>query len=356
MVDILQKERLSMKRKVLFALIYAAILAVATLFVAEIAIRAVYPMPWAGYMYLPPQQHLFQYDSEIGWVGRKNASGDFANLDFKVTVHHDKYGFRNRNEFYDPKKRNFLIIGDSFGWGWGVADDEVVSQSIMDQDSGVNAYNLSAPGYGTDQQYLILRRFLTAHPTLRVSAVIVFVYVNDFEDNLYTERYGYPKSKFELTPKGDLVLTGVPVPNDRPQVYVGERRLKQVPSSFWRFSHLYNFRNKRLPHSEPFRPPPRPWSKAEQQQVDLLSRLLVEIGNLAESRGGRLFVVTVFPDKERRIDALRKAMDTLKIKHATFDRRVIPLNELWNDHHMNARGHRNLAREILRRLDPKNGF
>ena len=320
----------------------------------EAALRMVYPVPWYGYVYLPPQQHLFQYDGTLGWVGRPDSVGVFASLDFEHTVHHDEYGFRNNTDFYHPEKRNLLIVGDSFGWGWGVGDDEVVSSAMNDEAPGVNAYNLSAPGYGTDQAYLMVKRFFDNHADYRPEAVVLLFFINDFKDNVKTVRYGYPKARFILDEHGALQLTNLPIPNV-PQVYEGERKLKRLPRTFGRNFHLYNlldyfFRKKTFPHTKLMRGT-RSLTPAEQETVVLTTAIVAAMKRLVESRGASLLLVTVFSGNDPHYPPFRKMLDKEGVRHERFERTVIPRNELWNDRHMNARGHRSLALQILKWLD-----
>lgn len=76
-----------------------------------------------------------------------------------------------------------LFLGDSYGFGWAVDDDETyvhyVSQSLSDiRDLSVQCINLGVPGYNTVQEHAILARY--AHRYSPDAAVVGYV-MNDAE-------------------------------------------------------------------------------------------------------------------------------------------------------------------------------
>jgi alginate O-acetyltransferase complex protein AlgJ len=63
----------------------------------------------------------------------------------------DKYGFRNTDFIKNPK---ILIIGDSFTWGGGLNQDEIVS-SVLNRDyPDVTSYNIAPANFNTFIQLL----------------------------------------------------------------------------------------------------------------------------------------------------------------------------------------------------------
>lgn len=82
-----------------------------------------------------------------------------------------------RDASWDAKRgpQRVLILGDSFGFGWGVpADSTIVSR--IDAIEGVDAYNLSIPGDGPVRMY---HRYLRHRAAIDPDLVVVLAYVND---------------------------------------------------------------------------------------------------------------------------------------------------------------------------------
>ena len=124
------------------------------LILGEIFLRVFYPTPDYGYRYSSPQTRFFQYNELLGWTGKPSAEGQFAMSDFVSQVKHDIRGYRNDHPHFVNGKENSLVIGDSYGWGWGVSNSELFSTILSEPGGENNIYNLSAPGYSTDQQFI----------------------------------------------------------------------------------------------------------------------------------------------------------------------------------------------------------
>lgn len=49
-----------------------------SLTLAEFFVRALYPAPFLGLSYVPPQKTFFEYDERPGWRGRPGAEGHYS--------------------------------------------------------------------------------------------------------------------------------------------------------------------------------------------------------------------------------------------------------------------------------------
>lgn len=153
------------------------------------------------------------YDEELGWRGVPGASMVHSGPEWRVEVKMNGKGFRSKEEEYARAsgKKRIVVLGDSYALGYGVSE-EAGFASQLDRILGgdVEVVNLGMSGYSTDQELLLLEREGVRYdPDL----VIVAVYLNDVYDNLiryYNEWYGKPR--FVIDRRGELRLTGVPVP------------------------------------------------------------------------------------------------------------------------------------------------
>lgn len=158
----------------------------------------------------------YQHDPELGWSPIPNSSGPVTTAR-TIQVQHNSIGFRDIE--YTPDARPaILFIGDSFVWGVDAEANERFTDLLRARISSHRIVNAGVSGYGTDQQYLLLKRIW---PAIRpATVVLIFCTSNDRLDNTSNVRYdGYRKPYFLASPNGVLELRGQPVPKSR-QLYI----------------------------------------------------------------------------------------------------------------------------------------
>ncbi len=137
------------------------------------------------YLRLPfiPQRLESMPDEELGGIVAPSQRGydllgNFSVQSVPITVNSD--GHRGRDT--DWSGPVLLAVGDSQGWGTGVADDEVytaVLETWLREQPGqgdVQVVNASGPGFGPHQQLVMLRRVLAKHSS---AGVLVRVSIED---------------------------------------------------------------------------------------------------------------------------------------------------------------------------------
>ncbi|MBU1908973.1 MAG: SGNH/GDSL hydrolase family protein, partial [Verrucomicrobia bacterium] len=304
------------------------------------------------------QRGFFEYDPMLGWKGKPGAKGIFAGRSFYSRVTHNERGHRSSVPPFVAGKRNVLLLGDSFGWGYGVEDDEIPSEQMMRMRPELNMYNLSAPGYGTGQEYLALKTFLEERPGLVFDDVVLQMCWNDFWDVAETALNNYPKPMFVLR-DGELELTNVPVPPLKKHSMPKPRRSpRRTESKFWHRFHLFNLIESRVQGFARFKFRDSPPTAEDRERVALVLRLLDEMADLCRSRGARFHVVLVLFDDEdnwrwllvRRHLAGRN-IPVVDFKAYGYWRQTL----LWLDNHLNAHGNRRLAERLVAALDATAG-
>lgn len=132
---------------------------------------------------------FWQFDPTLGWRHLPAVHAPFVNRDFSVTVTINSEGLRGREY---PQQRNnkkrMLVLGDSFGWGFGVNDDESFPAILEQKHPDWEILNASVSGYGTVQQYLYLQELI---PRFKPDVVLLLFYDNDFQDNVGRTEYWY---------------------------------------------------------------------------------------------------------------------------------------------------------------------
>jgi lysophospholipase L1-like esterase len=223
--------------------------------------------------------------------------------DSESYVHINSRGLRDAE--YSYKKpcgiKRIQFYGDSFTWGFGVNRDERYT-SVFDsylQKNRLESYevmNLGTTGYGTDQEYLLLKT-----EGIKYSPdIIAFTYFNDLMNVANKEAYSYAKPKFILE-TGSLKLTNVPVP--------GKTRKQGTKSSthqglvrkmdnMLQFFRSYRFIRKRLINAALFSRPKTDSKTNDQDTLRLIGHLLLEIKTLAE-KNDAIFILILLPGKNQ---------------------------------------------------------
>jgi lysophospholipase L1-like esterase len=192
---------------------------------------------------------LYVFDEALGYVLKPGATNIHKGAEFEASYHINHLGYRGKayGKERTPGKFRILLIGDSSGFGWGVQDREPFSVLLEERLTDVEVVNLSVSGYGTDQEYLRLKKDGMAY---QPDLVIIQVSDNDFTEIKMPIMYGRPKPFFMLR-SGNLVLKNMPVANrcdTNTEYYAG---CLPLPFRDWlegnsRFYQLINSRYMRL--------------------------------------------------------------------------------------------------------------
>ena len=184
---------------------------------AELIIRVLFPSHAAVVQlnsYQEEERGKFaRYDSLLGWDGKENVKDEFVWYDCRHPVRQNRHGYRGTE--YDPaakQGRRFVVLGDSYVWGFGVPDDSIFT-TIMEKAAStrLEMVNTGVSGFGTDQEHLLWsRKGVQWHPD---EVLLMVDVISDLWDNLSDRRYDYPKPRYIVDAKGSLVLTNVPVPH-----------------------------------------------------------------------------------------------------------------------------------------------
>ncbi len=167
---------------------------VASALLLEFSLRALMPV------YDPRGMLGLQYysDGDI-LLCPKNFSGRmWKNTgDYNVAVSINKYGFRDKKDLASSAPGDFFVLGDSYGLGWGVEEENRCSD-LLESTLGVPVYNISTPA-GDINNYQKLLNYAQAKGA-RISNLIVTICMeNDLRDYA-----GQPKHYRKLTRRIDF--------------------------------------------------------------------------------------------------------------------------------------------------------
>ncbi|MEM7350220.1 MAG: GDSL-type esterase/lipase family protein [Acidobacteriota bacterium] len=156
--------------------------------------------------------NFWAYHPTFGWHHRPDQQGYVQLGDERIAVRFNGRGLRDR-DYPDERvadKNRILVLGDSFAWGYGVAQEETFSERLEATLPDVEVINAGVSGYSTDQEL----RWLEAEG-LRYQPDLVILTMAGNDDTLNRRSiayFVYPKPFFLLGTDGALELRNVPVP------------------------------------------------------------------------------------------------------------------------------------------------
>ena len=164
-------------------------------------------------------RQIFRYDKDIGHQFISNLNARIINENGGYYVRTNSLGFRSDIEFKTEKnnKSRILFFGDSNTASDGVSNNERFSE-LVGNHFNAEVYNYGLSGSGTDQQYLIWKKYAQ---NVKADLIVLCVLVENIERNkvAYRQTINPHTKNLSLTPKhyfdyvkDELVLKNSPVP------------------------------------------------------------------------------------------------------------------------------------------------
>ncbi len=174
------------KRGVLRAVLLQIAIIIATLAVAEVVLRVI------DLRYLRAHRvgadRIYNYDAELGWFPVPNSDVTFTGIR-TIKVRHNSLGLRDI-EHDAASKPTIAFIGDSFVWGYDAEQNERFTEVLRAKMPEHRIVNAGVTAYGTDQEYLVLRRLWDR---IKPNVVVLMVCIdNDRKENAVNTRQRRP--------------------------------------------------------------------------------------------------------------------------------------------------------------------
>ena len=310
------------KRGALRAVLLQIAIVIATLAVAEAVLRVI------DLRYLRAHRvgadRIYNYDAELGWFPVRNSDVSFTGIR-TIRVRHNSLGLRDIEHDAAPKP-TIAFVGDSFVWGYDAEANERFTEVLRARMPEHRIVNAGVTAYGTDQEYLVLRRLWDR---IKPDVVVLMVCVdNDRKDNTVNTRSDGPyKPYFAMTPDGGA-FTGIPVPRSR---------------------HLYFADNWLARNSWVVRVAVSAYVLIANPQVtvpDPTERLIGMMREFVESKGAKFLVGLQYREPQ-----LEAALSAAKIPHVSFDGAE---HYFGDGDHWTPKGHELVADRLITLLS-KNG-
>jgi lysophospholipase L1-like esterase len=301
------------KRRLLRAILLQIAIVLATLVVAELVLRAI------DLRYLRAHRvgadRIYNYDAELGWFPVPNSDVSFTGMR-TIRVRHNSLGLRDI-EPDTAGKPTIAFIGDSFVWGYDAEQNERFTEILRAKLPEQKIINAGVTAYGTDQEYLLLRRLWDR---LKPDVVVLMVCTdNDRKDNTVNTRQDGPYKPYFDMARG--AFEGIPVPWSR---------------------HLYFADNWLAQHSWVYRVAVSAYVLIAHPPVsvpDPTERLIGMMKQFVESKGAKFLVGLQYPEP-----ALEAALTAMKIPYASFDGAD---HEFGDGDHWTPKGHEQVAERLL---------
>ena len=161
---------------------------VVTIFIAEATVR-----------WIMPQTIAPRFMTDSGFGNRVPAPNKtykhFVPGEYSITINTNNFGGRGVKEYTEEKANNMTricILGDSFAFGYGVGDDEVVSSiletqlTLIENSKLYEVLNFGVSGYGQAEQ---LSLYLNRVKDFSCDDIFVFYFSNDPGNNVVSSLY-----------------------------------------------------------------------------------------------------------------------------------------------------------------------
>lgn len=174
-------------RRILFALIAILLSLLGTAVIGEGVLRL------AGYSpaNVNPLKAFHEFDPVLGWRGRKLYTSRFKRPDFDVVIAQNAAGFRkqvNLEAKVNQAPHRVFVFGDSFVWGWGVAQGEVFTDKMNLLLPSYSVHNYGINGIGTVVEYELFKT--EVRKEVRPDDVVLLMFCNnDFVDNVDRKKF-----------------------------------------------------------------------------------------------------------------------------------------------------------------------
>ena len=271
-------------------------------------------------------ERIYNYDAELGWFPVPNSDVTFTGMR-TIKVRHNSLGLRDIEHDMAPKP-TVAFVGDSFVWGYDAQQNERFTEVLRTKMPEHRIVNAGVTAYGTDQEYLLLRRLWDR---IQPNVVVLMVCVdNDRKDNTVNTRQDGPyKPYFAMTPSGGGEFKGIPVPWSR---------------------HLYFAENWLVRHSWVARVAVSTYVLIAHPQVtvpDPTERLVGMMREWVESKEAKFLVGLQY--REPQLEAFLAAQ---KIRYVSFDGAD---HEFGDGDHWTPKGHQMVADRLMTLLS-ENGI
>jgi hypothetical protein len=225
------------RRRIARGLLVLCCATLATLALAELALRVWPPFPRAAPLYPGDREPITRMpnagliDPRVGWRLAGDVSESAFGEDTLVTYQTNADGFRaalERDAGDDPLR--IVFLGDSFTFGTGVALEDTFVERVAAARPGLRTFNYAMAGYGVDQMW---QTFVHFGRSLRPHLVVAVFVVDDL-----TRCLGSFRDRGDWTAKPTFCLAGgqlvARTPENSPPAFVRWIEQQLYLAEVWR--------------------------------------------------------------------------------------------------------------------------
>jgi hypothetical protein len=302
-----------------------------------------------------PERVHSEYDSEIGWINRKNVHiADRWGPGAHLTTNSQRFReLVDADPEVPPGRTRVVCSGDSFTFGIGVGDEDTWCHRLATLDDRIETVNWGTGGWGIDQAYLWYRR---NEGTYR-HAVHLFAFITDDFRRVALDSFrGYGKPYLRLK-DGALVQENYPVSESGYSLPTLVRAVQTL--SVLRSVDLLNRVSRRISDG----------GNSDEQTRAVVSRIFEELDRVNQADDRHLVVVylPVFDDYVRDTrwgdtEVWREFVHQEAEKYGYLlidvveEQRKVPFDSIRgqyrvdSDWHYSVEGHRRVADIVYRKL------
>lgn len=227
-------------------------------------------------------KEIGRFDSHLGWSltpDSRSVSQRIGSIEYKI----NSQGLRDdEHEYKKPVEQNrIVIVGDSRTFGYGVPIEKHFTRLLEGYCANTEVINLGIPGFGVDQEFLILQS-----EGVKYEPNLVIAYVAHYANHrhMHTVRFGKSKPKFEL--RGEkLTLVNHPV------VELPRKEQHVLYSAVWRRLIMLFVNSEDAQNAENMKDP---YFRAELHKIG--QAIIMEMKNFSNRNNSSFLLVTHIPE------------------------------------------------------------
>ena len=134
----------------------------------------------------------FAFSPVLGWENVPGLNITFYSPYYGRDIRevHNSLGIRDVREFGNKTKPRILIIGDSFVYGWGLDQQDIIGRRLQEKLPGYEVISAGTTGYSTTQY---MQEYDNRTRVLHPDIVVFAVSIDDFAQNFYDSMFGFTK-------------------------------------------------------------------------------------------------------------------------------------------------------------------
>ena len=226
-------------KRLIVNILVLCISCVVALVLVEVGLRIFSPDKGGELIVITFSKDFAKKDNVLGFKGIPFAQGTSYNCETNVAYKHNSRGWRDTEHAVEKKPGIYrvLMLGDSFVWGVGVGQEDVLTYVLEDIGDNLEVLNVSFPRWATVNEY---QYFETEGIHYKPDMLVVVFFVgNDLIGNGAYEKAGYKGWEPPTSEKKEYVFLSYKYIQDHSRIYRRWKRKRRDLKMKWGLKPIF---------------------------------------------------------------------------------------------------------------------